>query len=152
MRPRSRRGCAGPGHTIDGHIAGCAAQDGSCAFLDGACLASHHLGLGYKHRRIVDGGDADEHRHLGASAALIGRSDQTAGNSSAVDGLEFKGVAGGFAAVMGIDQLACGQFRRGDHSGVGHHIHSIEFERAVSHGGGDDEAQGLIHGIAGFIV
>ena len=83
---------------------------------------------------------------------MVGRSNQAAGNRSAVDGFEVEGVAGGFAAVVGVNQLARSQIRRGDYRDVGHHIHPIELEGAVSHGGGDDKAQGLIHGIAGFIV
>ena len=160
MRPGHGRGRARTRHAVDGGVARRPADDGGGALLDGASLAADQFRLGKIGRRIVQRRDGDGHRHFRAEAVVVGWGHRGSARAAiakvpdlrAVQRFEFEAVAIVFAAVVGIDQLARRQVRRGDDGRAGHHVHAVELERAMRHGAGNEEAQGLVGRVAGFVV
>ncbi len=128
-----------------------AADGGRGAFGDGPGLAADQLGLVLVLVRIVDGREGDRDDQLGAGAGVIGGRGGARGDALVVDRDEPEAVGEVLAAVVGVDQLAGGEL--GCRHVVAHADgHAVEGEAAVGDVAGDLEAQGVVDGVAGFVV
>ena len=82
---------------------------------------------------------------------MIGCSGRTRSDALVVDGNKPEAVGEVLAAVVGVDQLAGGQLGR--RYVVTHtYAHAVQRQTAVGDVACDLEAQGVVDGVAGFVV